>query len=192
MKALLMAGAALTAVISAGVFAGNFSEQAVEVTADQVTQLESSTLAASPCSTAALEFKGEIKLEKVGKAPFKNFCTKRMFSRAKKIPKEEFIWAIYDMQRSAGKPLTPLNKLTATFNSIDKNKDKFINMKELNGFTGTIKPPVLGVEGCGTCNSRGVGCKAGCHCHSNGSCGKNGDDAGFKFEGGAAQTKTPG
>lgn len=184
MKAILIAGAALTAIISAGVFAGNFSSEAVEVTTEQVMHLESANLPPTPCEAAVLEFKGKkITLEKATKAPFKNFCTQRMFQRARKIPKEEFIWSVYDMQRSAGKPLTPLNKLTATFNKMDRNNDKYINMKELNRFTGSIKPPVLGVKGCGTCGGRDEYCNAGCHCHSNGSCGKNGDDAGFSMEG---------
>jgi hypothetical protein len=103
--------------------------------------------------------------------------------RPAKIPKEEFIWAIYDMQRAAGRPLTPLARLTTTFDAIDKDADKVINIKELNVYAGRLKAPVLGAAGCGTCGKDQPGCKVGCHCHNSGTCGKDGDDAGFSMEG---------
>lgn len=193
MKVSMMIGAVFAAILAVGVFAmqsNSLSAEAVEATAQPVVNLESSTLDIAPCAVAVLGPGQKIKLAKGG-GDFVDFCTNRMFERAKKIPKEEFIWSVYDMQRTAGHPLTPLADLTRTFNKIDKNKDQRINAKELKGYAGLFQPPTLGVKGCGTCNSRGVGCKAGCHCHKNGSCGKNGDDAGFKLDGKLPGTQLP-
>jgi hypothetical protein len=178
MKVLIIAGAALTAIISATVFAGNNTDQAIDTTVVEAMNLEASTLAATPCSTAVLQFAGDIVLEQ-NNGPFVQFCTQRMFQRAANIPKEEFIWAILDAQRATGRPLTPLFRLTTTFGTIDQNADQLINMQELNIYTGGLQGPVLGVEGCGTCGSGNPGCSANCHCHGNGSCGKNGDGAVF-------------
>jgi hypothetical protein len=183
MKVLIIAGAALTAIISATVFAGNHTDQAVDTTVVEAMNLEASTLTESPCNTAVLQFTGDIVLEKASKTEFTHFCTDRMFQRATKIPKEEFIWAIYDMQRAAGRALTPLARLTVTFDKIDKDGDLAINMKELNAYTSRLTAPVLGAAGCGTCGQGQPGCSVGCHCHNAGDCGKDGDGSKFSSEG---------
>jgi hypothetical protein len=185
MKVLIIAGAALTAIISATVYAGNNTDQGIDTTVVEAMNLEAMTLPASPCEAAVLNFVGDIQIEQPTKTPFVAFCTHRMFKRNVNIPKEEFIWAILDMQRGSGRPMTSINRLTATFGSIDKNADQLINMQELNAYTGGLKAPVLSAEGCGTCTAgQSGGCNVGCHCHSSdGSCGKDGDGSKFSLEG---------
>jgi hypothetical protein len=100
-----------------------------------------------------------------------SFCIKKVSEGAKLA---DFTKSVHEFQGAQKVKPSAAAAIQGVFAKIDINKDGVLSKGELA--TGAA---VNGAAGCGTCDTQGLGCSSGCHCHSSDqSCGKDGDGSG--------------